>query len=588
MNNNRSFILNFSWVGIAIVIFFGLISIIQGNIAYGIIELFFAVLAILNIIAFRLHNNTRIAAGGIMLLMYAILTLLLITGGIGGTGLFWFFTLPPLAFFLFGRKTGWYWIIGIFILTLLLFGLHSLGIIPLAFSFLTIRQLLASLFAVSFLVFIYENIREKNKNILQEKTEQLFKINASLHSEVNAREKAQTDLAGNISKLQDTKKAILNVLEDLHEEKDKVTAREQDLAEAQRIGKFGSFVWNLKTNEVSWSDESFHIHGWEPTENHTPPPMDKYFDTIIPEDREGAKKSMENAVKTNKENEYVYRVAWKDKSIHFIKVASKLLFDKNKKPDIIKGTFQDISKEAEVDHMKTEFLSLASHQLRTPLTAIKWLSELLSDSASTMNQEQKDILAKIQKSNDHMIELVNSLLNVSRLEQGRITVEPQPTDLIKLLSDVLTETTPSIEKKKQKITTNLPEKPLNISIDPKLIRQVYLNLITNASKYSPDQSNIIITLTTKDKDILFSIADQGLGIPQKEQEKIFKKFFRASNAALRETDGNGLGLYLIKQIVEVSGGKIWFESTEGKGSTFYFTLPISGSTIKKGDKSLEG
>lgn len=251
--------------------------------------------------------------------------------------------------------------------------------------------------------------------------------------------------------------------------------------------------------------------------------------------------------------------------------------------------FRDIAKEKEVDRMKTEFLSLASHQLRTPLSAMKWFLEILLDnSIGKLNKQQQEMAQKTQQSNNRMIELVNSLLNVSRLEQGRIMVEPVPTDLIKLLDEVLTELQPQYKAKSQKINRSIPKEKITLNIDPKLIRQVYLNLLSNAIKYSPEKSTIQISVTKDANNIVSSVSDRGYGIPKAEQEKIFEKFYRASNIATKDTEGNGLGLYLVKQVVEVSGGKIWFESVEGKGTTFSFSLPLSGSKMKKGEKSLEG
>ena len=249
--------------------------------------------------------------------------------------------------------------------------------------------------------------------------------------------------------------------------------------------------------------------------------------------------------------------------------------------------FRDISKEKEVDKMKTEFLSLASHQLRTPLSAIKWFLEIiLGGEAGKLSKKQQEMLGKVDQSNNRMIELVNSLLNVSRLEQGRIMVDPEPIDLNNLLNEVLAETSFKVKEKKQNIIKKLKKNKLIIKIDPKLIRQVYLNLISNAIKYSPEKSDIIVSMKKTEKEVIFSVKDSGYGIPKSEQSKIFSKFYRASNISVKDTEGNGLGLYLVKKIVEVSGGRIWFESTENKGSTFSFLLPLSGSKKKKGIKSL--
>ncbi len=250
--------------------------------------------------------------------------------------------------------------------------------------------------------------------------------------------------------------------------------------------------------------------------------------------------------------------------------------------------FRDVTIEKDIDKAKTEFVSLASHQLRTPLSTIGWYSEmLLSGDAGKLNKKQKEFIDEIYIGNKHMIDLVGSLLNVSRIELGTFAVEPTMSDITEISESVLNELKPIILEKKMKVKAIYEKGLEKISLDGKLIRMVFQNLLTNALKYTNEGGSIVLEIKIVKDDLLVSVSDNGYGIPQSQQGEIFTKLFRADNAKANDTSGTGLGLYIIKSIIEKSsGGKIWFESIENKGTTFYFTLPKNGMKPKSGSKPI--
>jgi PAS domain S-box-containing protein len=237
--------------------------------------------------------------------------------------------------------------------------------------------------------------------------------------------------------------------------------------------------------------------------------------------------------------------------------------------------FRDITLESEVDRMKSDFISLASHQLRTPLSAIKTYSHMLLDGyMGTINDAQRKSLRTILTAANRMNELISTLLNITRIESGTIAITPKIINVERLAEEVNKEhdllasdngVTLAVEVKSKK--------PITARSDTLILKEILSNLVSNGIKYTPKGGTVTTIISPRRSDILVCVRDTGMGIPQYSQEHVFTKFFRAQNVIKQETSGTGLGLYLVKGLLDSLGGNIWFESKEGKGTSFFFTLP---------------
>lgn len=234
----------------------------------------------------------------------------------------------------------------------------------------------------------------------------------------------------------------------------------------------------------------------------------------------------------------------------------------------------------EVDQTKSEFISIAAHQLRTPLGSIRWNIEMLLSQKETP-KDIKERIKHIYDRSKHMITLVNDLLTVSRIEQGRIVEKPRKTMISEVVRDVVFETQALAQKKGVIIEVKFEKDKIPpMMIDTQHLREVVQNLLSNAVKYSHRNGKATVELrVVNSKHAQISVADTGIGIPEKDKGRIFSKFFRAGNALQRDTEGSGLGLFVAKYYAEGWGGKLSFQSEEGKGSIFYIDLPLKLSPI---------
>jgi signal transduction histidine kinase len=230
---------------------------------------------------------------------------------------------------------------------------------------------------------------------------------------------------------------------------------------------------------------------------------------------------------------------------------------------------------AELDKQKDELLSIVSHQLATPVSSTKWYLEMMLDGDfGKLSSEQEKHVKSMQTVISNLADLVSMILDVSRIQLGRMKVDRSDVDLAEAIEEILVVIEPKAEARKVKMNVSLPKNIPVAKLDKRLFRMTLENLLSNAIKYSDkDSGEVEFTVKIENGTLTYYVKDNGCGIPESEQDKIFGKLFRASNA--QSIDGNGFGLYAAKGAVEALGGSIRFESKENKGTTFFVSLPLN-------------
>jgi len=323
---------------------------------------------------------------------------------------------------------------------------------------------------------------------------------------------------------------------------------------------------NPKARQILGFSEKEMIGGWFPNKIVAVNDQDKIINMI---DRPITKAFLTGKTISEK---CIYRTK-KGKLVPVNLSVSPILVDS--KPLGAIQVFRDITLEEEVDRMKSEFISLASHQLRTPLSSIKTYSHMLIEGyMGDVNKDQQKSLRTIIGATNRMNELISTLLNITRMESGTIRVSLKTINAKTLVDEVIEELNLLANERSIEINNLSGKYQLDvIRTDPLLLKEILINLMTNGIKYTPENGKISLTVKQTTEHITFCVADSGWGIPEDVQNQIFSKFFRAKNIVKRETTGTGLGLYLVKGLVDALEGRIWFKSKPKHGTKFYVEIP---------------
>jgi PAS domain S-box-containing protein len=368
--------------------------------------------------------------------------------------------------------------------------------------------------------------------------------------------------------LEESRRALLNILEDTEEARRRA---EEERNKTQTV--FENFIDGLLMFGADGRLEMMNLQA----EKFLETSKEKIIGSSIEELKKNKKTKLLAGILSRKRKEVFRREMPLPEKETVVEVTSKFIVSQGR-PFATFVILHDITREKVVERLKTQFVSVAAHQLRTPLSIIKWsLAMLLEGEVGLLTREQKEMLSKASQTNDRMIRLINDLLNVARIEEGRFLYQPTVVDLGELIEQTIEPVYHSASNKNVKLEfKQKSEGSTIVKADIEKLSLAIKNLAENAVFYTSSKGRVTVTLTREDGELLVAVKDTGIGIPKNQQDRVFSKFFRAENAVRMETEGTGLGLFIAKNIIEAHEGKIWFESEAGKGTTFYFTLPAIG------------
>ncbi len=351
------------------------------------------------------------------------------------------------------------------------------------------------------------------------------------------------------------------------------------LKEAQSVAKFGSWEWDVKADTVSWSDQLFELFGVPLREE--PITFEDYLQILHPDDTETVKSHIAGSIKKAQKFSFTHRIIRPDGIIRHVQSDGRPIT--NDSGEVIKliGTARDVTDTKLLDEAKSEFVSLASHQLRTPATGVKqYVGMLLDGFAGPLNTEQEKFLKIAYESNERQLRIVNDLLKVASVDSGKVKLKIKRTDIVKMIVEILDEQKDSFALKRQQVSFEHETPRIFADVDAPRLRMALENIIENARKYTLEDKNIEVCLNERGDDLIIAVSDEGVGIADKDMEKIFHKFGRIERSETGKEGGTGLGLYWSLRIAKLHGGTMNVESKLDHGTTFEMILPQKQPAIK--------
>jgi PAS domain S-box-containing protein len=355
-----------------------------------------------------------------------------------------------------------------------------------------------------------------------------------------------------------------------------LSSSQERLQLAVDAGKIGIWDWDIVNNKIIWSERVYEIHGVR--KGSTIGELEKYQQHNHPDDAEQINLAIKQALKGEKPYQEEFRILTPNGKIRWVETRAHVIRDADGKPIRMLGATTDISERKHLEQQKDEFIGIASHELKTPVTSIKAYTQLLENKFRKAGDEKTALfLMKVNAQLDKLTILIGDLLDITKIETGKLEFHEDFFDFNELVNEIVDQIQPTAEK--HKLITNLaPSK--SIYGDRDRIGQVLTNFLTNAVKYSPMADKVVISSTVNANAITISVEDFGIGIEADLIDKVFERFFRVTTSSGQTFPGMGLGLYISSQIIKRQQGKIWVESKPGKGSTFSFSIPLNRKKTK--------
>lgn len=345
---------------------------------------------------------------------------------------------------------------------------------------------------------------------------------------------------------------------------------EERLRIALEAGEIGVWDWNIANNKLTWTDNVYKIHGVK--KDNFEVTFENFARLLHPEDKKAAQSQIEESIKKQKPFVAQFRIITPNGDTRWVATKATLSVDDAGKPTRMLGATTNITHQKQIEQDKSDFLSMASHELKTPLTSMKMFIDLLRKHIENTNLTRPKYFAKrLYDQANRLTELTNDLLDVSRIETGKLKLKKEKFEFNSFIEEIVEGIQATTDNHTIKVMHN-PK--LTVVADRYRLYQVLVNLLTNAIKYSPKAKEIIVDIKKDNKNVTVSVQDFGIGIRSDQQKRIFDRLYQVTDPEEKTYPGLGLGLYISKEIIHRHEGTIWVDSKKDQGSIFYFQLPI--------------